>query len=505
MPISNYAIVAHYDPDGSKSQNWDLLLTSLLTVCSQGVIVSTGITDHDAQVAKNKGFSVITRQNIGYDFMSYSVGAMYSKNIALGKKRIFCNDSFYIADSELFNATLKKLVATETDATFLTYSNQIQGHGQSYCFAISPNIFNRYSFQNFLKSIRPKAQKMEIIYTYEFGLTNLLKEMGATISGLNFGSAILSDKQKTDKINPTQHKADYFLKKYGFIKFERLLKNPNNHKNTQTIDSLFKNLQLKNTTSLNKIKKQKPVAIVICHCHYIEVVDELIERFNYLPDGCEIYITSSNDAVLTLFKIKWQRKNIQLHVYSVENWGRDVRPFNYIVKKLQLPNDIPILKIHGKRSLYSPNGDSWRRDSLYSLLPNEQKIESYIKAFSETQNLAMLGPPLSYISNEDYWGSNKSLVKNILKEHSYELNDSDLGFYAGTMFWIRSQCASLALAHVKPENFEKEAGQRDGTYAHALERAIPMILRKKNWKLLEIDNNTELTPEYTVNRKITYY
>ena len=64
MPISNYAIVAHYDPDGSKSQNWDLLLTSLLTVCSQGVIVSTGITDHDAQVAKNKGFSVITHKTL---------------------------------------------------------------------------------------------------------------------------------------------------------------------------------------------------------------------------------------------------------------------------------------------------------------------------------------------------------------------------------------------------------------------------------------------------------
>ncbi|WP_446714740.1 hypothetical protein, partial [Aeromonas veronii] len=68
------AIIAHFDPKGERSSNWCLLLQTIRPFVSAGVVVSTGISERDSQVARELGFAVIRRKNVGYDFMSYAVG-----------------------------------------------------------------------------------------------------------------------------------------------------------------------------------------------------------------------------------------------------------------------------------------------------------------------------------------------------------------------------------------------------------------------------------------------
>ncbi|MEE9922403.1 MAG: hypothetical protein PBV01_03325 [Brucella anthropi] len=186
-----YAVIAHFDPFGLKSANWNFLLSCIAEVCQQGVIVSTGISDADAKAAIEKGFSVIRRENIGYDFMSYAIGLAASKNAPSKSTRLVCNDSIYVTDPALFTASLRQVAegqpvdkhnktvngkstlrpSPKQSVTFLTRSTQAIPHGQSYCFSIPPHIFNRQIFQSFFQNIRPQSNKFDIIYAYEIGLT----------------------------------------------------------------------------------------------------------------------------------------------------------------------------------------------------------------------------------------------------------------------------------------------------------------------------------------------
>jgi lipopolysaccharide biosynthesis protein len=521
-----YAVVAHFDPFGLKSANWRTLLSCIAEVCQKGVIVSTGISDADTEAAIDKGFSVIRRENIGYDFMSYALGLAVSKNAPSDATRLVCNDSIYVTDPALFTASLRQVAEGQLEdkrnkivknksvphpspkqtVTFLTRSTQAIPHGQSYCFSIPPHVFNRQIFQSFFQNIRPQASKFDIIYAYEIGLTGLLRTMNAPWSALYKPSLTAALMPRFDGgLNPTHFCADEIIGRHGFVKIERLTTNPKNIKNSKTIKQHLQEYTNSIKSAPMTVYRGDPKAVVVCHCHYIEVIDELIDALDRLPDGCEIHITSSRPEVLTQFKLRWRRKNVPLFLVGIENWGRDVRPFTFAIQNLKLPDNIPVLKLHGKRSLYSPAGDSWRKDLLQNLLPSEEAINHYIDLFKKNPKLGMLGTPGSYVSNLEYWGSNKNTVKGLLEKHSVELNDEDLGFYAGTMYWIRSQCAQLTLSDIRIQDFEKEASQRDGTLAHALERSIPMILRAKGWEMMEVGSDKILDPDSVRTRKVKYY
>ncbi|MFC4625444.1 rhamnan synthesis F family protein [Daeguia caeni] len=376
-------------------------------------------------------------------------------------------------------------------------------HGQSYCFSIPPHVFNRQMFQSFFQNIRPQASKLDIVFSYELGLTKLLNAMNEPWSALYRPDPMTAVKPGFDGgVNPTHLCADEIIQRHGFIKIERLVKNPKQLKNSATIQHYLQKYNNSIKSAPMTVKRSAPKAVVVCHCHYIEVIDELIETLDRVPDGCVIYITSSKPEVLTNFKLNWRRKNVPLHPVGIENWGRDVRPFTYLMQNLKLADDVPVLKLHGKRSLYSPEGDHWRKDLLNSLLSSEEGVNHCIELFKKNPKLGMLGAPNSYVSNLEYWGGNKNTVKALLEQQSVACSDEDLGFYAGTMFWIRSQCAEMILKDICLQEFEKEASQRDGTLAHALERSIPMALRAKGWDMMEVGSDTILTPDMVRDRKV---
>ncbi len=67
-------------------------------------------------------------------------------------------------------------------------------------------------------------------------------------------------------------------------------------------------------------------------------------------------------------------------------------------------------------------------------------------------------------------------------------NEADDGFefVAGSMFWFRPQAlAGLAALAVEPGEFEPEAGQRDGTLAHALERFVGFAVAAAGFRIAE--------------------
>src|SRR5690606_26787612 len=96
--------------------------------------------------------------------------------------------------------------------------------------------------------------------------------------------------------------------------------------------------------------------------------------------------------------------------------------------------------------------------------------------FRNDPELGMIGPAGHYVSLAAYLGSNQARLCRLAERMGLEEDiPGDHGFFAGTMFYARCSALEplLGLA-IGPNEFEEEAGQMDGTLAHALERAFPL-------------------------------
>src|SRR5690606_11648026 len=215
----------------------------------------------------------------------------------------------------------------------------------------------RRAFQEFFNNIRPQPTKWSVIVSYELGLTRLLDDMKINWCGLIDPDSKYYVKEIQEEVNPTHYFADKIIANFGFAKIERLVSNPKGFSNSSLVQQCVEKYRSELTENISDKHGESPKAVVVCHCHYLEVVDEVVENLDRLPDGCVVYVSSSNPDILIQCILKWRRRHIPLHVVCLENWGRDVRPFAHIIQSLELADDVPILKIHGKRSLYSPDGE----------------------------------------------------------------------------------------------------------------------------------------------------
>lgn len=245
--------------------------------------------------------------------------------------------------------------------------------------------------------------------------------------------------------------------------------------------------------------------VAICHCHHPELVAELADRLLALPRGAELHVSSSDDRVFAAWEPYRARSRAPVRFHAVENRGRDILPFLTVARGLDLRPDSAVLKVHGKRSAYVEGGDRWRRDTLRGLFPGPFAAARAAARFAADPRLALIGAPGSFIAHPVYWGGNREAVAALMREMAgMETREEDLGFIAGTMFWIRGGFLAGLLPHLAPERFEPEPLGRDGSHAHAVERAIGMAALAWGWRVGETDRPDPLTRDAVRHRKVSY-
>ncbi len=244
--------------------------------------------------------------------------------------------------------------------------------------------------------------------------------------------------------------------------------------------------------------------VAICHCHHVELVPELARTLGRLPASASLHVTSSRQAVLDAWTgAKALRMTPVGH--RVENRGRDVRPFFEIARELPLEAETLVLKIHGKRSDYSHHGRNWRRDLLDGLLPDRRTPGLVAERFRAKERLGMVGAPRSFISHPVYWGENRATIGRVMQSmFGIAPAEGDLGFFAGSMFWMRGALLLDLLPHVDLEAFEGEPLPQDGSYAHAVERIIGMAAFRMGWEAAELGDPARIDAETVRERKIPY-
>jgi lipopolysaccharide biosynthesis protein len=246
--------------------------------------------------------------------------------------------------------------------------------------------------------------------------------------------------------------------------------------------------------------------VVLCHCHHADLVPELAHYLLALPRGAAVHVSSSDPAVFAAWEPFRRRSRAPVRFHPVENRGRDLLPFFTLAHRLAIAPDAAVLKIHGKRSSYSGQGDWWRRDTLRGLLPGPFAAGRALARFETDPRLALLGAPASFIANPVYWGDNRPGVAGLMgRIAGADVADTDLAFIAGTMFWMRGAFLSALLPHIDASLFEPEPIAQDGTHAHALERVIGMAALAWGWHIGETDAAAPLTREAARHRTVPYF
>lgn len=234
-------------------------------------------------------------------------------------------------------------------------------------------------------------------------------------------------------------------------------------------------------------------AAVILHAYYEDLACELVEKYIAQHQGkLDLIVTIRSDVkASTLENIKSSFNNV--FFILVDNRGRDIRPFIQALKVAEGFGYEYICKVHTKKSPHRVDGQKWRESLFDDLLASHQKLDSVLNAFKSDGKLGVVAPANSITDlsiPEINLGNRLWLDKLFSRLGAAELsNDYKTYFPAGSMFWFRmSALEPLTNKLIDEDEFELEAGQLDGTLAHAVERIIGSVISKEGYSLKDVQN-----------------
>ena len=228
---------------------------------------------------------------------------------------------------------------------------------------------------------------------------------------------------------------------------------------------------------------EESIAVII-YLYYLDTIKNYITYIEAVPKDYDIYIVSSNDAVLEKARGFLEKREA---VYILkENRGRDISAV--------LIAAAPVLKkydrvcfIHDK----SANAEYLEEDTafwIYNLWTNTLGSEAYIRKinqlFDKDKTLGLLAPPEPYgefLSHwyGDTWFENYDTTRQLAErlkldvEVTQEVQLTTLS----TVFWARTAALKKLMDYPwKYEDFPEEPLPIDGTLNHAIERIFPFVV-----------------------------
>ncbi len=211
------------------------------------------------------------------------------------------------------------------------------------------------------------------------------------------------------------------------------------------------------------------VAIAV-HVFYLDILDEILRYFERLPSDICLFVTTL-ESISDDVRRKLAACRQPFTILVCENRGRDVLPFLHMLQRISDEGFDIVAKVHTKRSPHREDGDQWR-NQLYDGILNREVFMGAIDRFRLEPAIGMIGPEGHLVPMDVHLGSNVDRVLTMAGELGLAPTSiMKLGFFAGTMFIARVDALAPVLNLVADyDEFEEEAGQLDGTLAHALER-----------------------------------
>ena len=258
------------------------------------------------------------------------------------------------------------------------------------------------------------------------------------------------------------------------------------------------NLSMKNSTSA----KHKGGLAVVVHVFYPEIFKEIIDLLRLHQNvDFSLYLTGTGHVLSEIKPLINSKDYSSVYTLETANHGRDILPFLKVLPKVFEDGHNIVLKLHTKGSNHLNRKDHWRKQ-LFSKLIGKGSIENAMKIFQCNPNIGRGGPSGKIlVKREDGVAKGKRVQELSDKMGLKKEQLQDLNFVAGSMFYARREVLKPILNLNLTENyFEVEAGQTDGTLAHAIERGFAAGLIVAGLQLADTKYSLE-NPVLTVYKK----
>jgi hypothetical protein len=231
---------------------------------------------------------------------------------------------------------------------------------------------------------------------------------------------------------------------------------------------------------------------VVVHLYYPELWDEFADAIAALPEPCDLFVscpTRACDAVARMVHARYR----DAVVFGIQNLGRDVLPFLLWLRTPGIERYKYVLKFHSKKSEHltdfaapaSESGDAWRHRALDSLIGEPRSVTALLRTLDAQADVGIVAPAGLLYDQVTLVYANADLLASLCE--TFAAPGPMTGrFPVGTMFWARvTALAPLARAPAQALNFEREAGQVDGTLHHSYERLFPWIAASQGFRTVD--------------------
>ena len=228
------------------------------------------------------------------------------------------------------------------------------------------------------------------------------------------------------------------------------------------------------------LKKRKAHALV-WHLYHIDMFEEINSEMQDRVEIFDIYISINHECTIDDIK-RVLSIYPSANIFMFENRGRDVLPFLKIFQIIENFGYDSLCKIHTKRSIHRDDGLNWGKVLRTRLFDNKDEI---LNSFKDDMSIG------AYVAEGSLGGFrsiglNKSNIEYACKLLNIAYADG-FSFAIGTMFWCKPKAIyQLASRKLSSKYFVIENGDIDGTFAHAIERLIGLLIQHNGYRFLEI-------------------
>lgn len=245
-----------------------------------------------------------------------------------------------------------------------------------------------------------------------------------------------------------------------------------------------------------------PIGVVM-HVYFRDLVDEIVNELKAIPVPFDLLVTNASGEPLEIKGLEGTQCH-NVHVFDVENRGRDIWPMVQLVNAGYLNDYDLIFKIHTKKSAWRAShelggtGDEWKEGFYRDLLNSEENVREIITSFLENPHVGIVTSNGS-ICGAEQWGGDFGHVGELMRRIALHFDSNELRFPSGSIYWIRGfVLQGLRAFQLDEEDFEDEAGQVDGTTAHGIERLIGIVSDEAGFHTIE---RSDVPVESTLDAK----
>lgn len=233
------------------------------------------------------------------------------------------------------------------------------------------------------------------------------------------------------------------------------------------------------------VRLARPVGVFL-HLFYDELAVLFRDRLAQVDAPMQLYVSTDTEAKAQGLRAVFPEADVR----AMPNRGRDILPKFYGFDGAHDRHDI-VLHLHGKRSAHSGRLDAWLAHILDCLLPCPSQINRILSLFRTIPELGLIAP-LTHkaVLPAAHWGANQDIARELAHRMGLTAplpEDDRLRFPVGSMFWARrSALQPLLDLGLGPDHFPPEAGQLDGTLAHAIERMVGCTCMATGHRMLNV-------------------